>query len=78
MASRIESQIPLELFACQDCPLVVYRKYPNRDFRLKESAARNDTLLILREGKIIKEEIVKKMTPGCRFCEGYYHHAIGH
>jgi len=78
MVPRIESQVPLNLFPCKNCPLIVSQKYPNRDLKLKESAAPNDTLLILREGKIIKEEIVKKMIPGCRFCEGYYHHAIGH
>ena len=78
MGPRVKNQIPLNLFPCKNCLLFVSRKYPNSAFKLKESAAPNDTLLILEEGKIIKKEIVKKMIPACRFCEGYYHHAIGH
>ena len=80
MASRTGNPIPSSLFPCKKCLLVVCRKYPNSAFRLKESAASDpdDTLLILDKERIINEKIVKKMTPGCRYCEGYYHHVIGH
>lgn len=71
MASRIKSQVPSKLFPCKNCLLVVYRKYPQHHFKIEDSAGSNETLLILEDGKTVKTEIVEKMTPGCRFCEGY-------
>jgi|WetSurSiteA1Bulk_404760.scaffolds.fasta_scaffold664731_1 hypothetical protein len=76
MAKRIKHQIPLNLFPCKNCLLVVYRKYPNSDFKLQESTGSNETLLIIKEGEIVKKEVVEKMTPGCRFCNGYVSHLL--
>ena len=76
MALRIKSQIPLDLFLCKNCPLVVSRKYPSRKLKLKESTGTKDTLLIFEKQNIVKRETVKKMTPECRFCTGYFTHSL--
>ncbi len=64
MAKRIKRQIPLNLFPCKNCLLVVYRKYYNHNLKLMKSTALHDALWILEKGKIIKKQIVEKMTPG--------------
>jgi hypothetical protein len=78
MAPRKRSRVLLKLFPCKDCPLVVSHKYPAHAFKLEDSAKGHDTLLILKDGKILAKERVRKITPDCRFCEGYHRHVIGH
>jgi hypothetical protein len=35
-----------------------------------------DTLLIYEGGEIIKREPIRKMSPGCRYCKGYFSYEI--
>jgi hypothetical protein len=76
MTPRIKNQVPLNLFPCKNCLLVVSRKYPNRKLKLIESTGLYDKLLIHEGKKIIKKETVKKMTPECRFCKGVFSHSL--
>ena len=75
MVTATKGQIP-EGFPCKNCLLVVYRKYPQCEFKLVESGEIEEALLVLEKGIVIKEEPVARMTPGCRYCKGYYNHVI--
>lgn len=61
--------LPNGIFPCKDCVLIVQRKYAENEVRLNDSL---DTLLIYEDGEIIKREPVIKMTPGGRYCKGYF------
>ena len=63
-------------FSCKNCLLVISKKYPNCEFKFVESGETEETLLVLEKGTVIREEPVAKITPGCRFCKGYYSHVI--
>lgn len=75
MVTVSEGQIPESFFPCKNCLLVVYRKYPQSEFKI-ESGELEDRLLISKERTFIGEERVEKITPACRHCKGLYSHSI--
>jgi hypothetical protein len=70
-----KGQVPEDLFPCKNCLLVVYRKYPQGEFKV-ESGKSEDRLLIFRGMTLIGQEPVEKITPACRHCKGLYSHSI--
>ena len=61
--------LPDDIFPCKDCLLIVQRKYAKNKMEVNDSL---DTLLIYKGSKVVKREPVRKMSPGCRYCRGYF------
>jgi hypothetical protein len=61
--------LPEDISLCKDYLLIIHRKYANRKTRVNDSM---DTLLIYEGGEVIEREPKRKMTPGCRYCKGYF------
>jgi hypothetical protein len=64
-----KQNIPKDIFSCKDCLLIVHRKYTGNKMEVSDSL---DTLLIYKDGEVIKREPIRKMSPGCRHCKGYF------
>jgi hypothetical protein len=64
-----KKNLPDDIFPCKDCVLIVQRKCAKNKMEISDSM---DTLLIHEGGKIIKKEPIRKMSPGCRYCKGYF------
>ena len=64
-----KQNLPDDIFPCKDCVLIVQRKYTGNKMEVSDSL---DTLLIYEGGEVIKREPIKKMSPGCRYCKGYF------
>jgi hypothetical protein len=64
-----KTNLPNDVFPCKDCVLIIQRKYTNRKTNVNDSI---DTLSIYEGDKVIKREPIRKMTPGCRYCKGYF------
>ncbi len=60
---------PDDIFPCKDCVLIVCQRYPDKRTKINDSM---DTLLIYEGGEVIKREPIRKMSPGCRYCKGYF------
>jgi hypothetical protein len=61
--------LPDDIFPCKDCVLIVRQRYADKRTKINDSM---DTLLIYEGGEVIKREPVRKMSPGCRYCRGYF------
>ena len=64
-----KQNLPDDIFPCKDCVLIVQRKYKGNRMEVNDSL---DTLLIYECGEVIKRETIRKMSPGCRYCKGYF------
>jgi hypothetical protein len=60
---------PDDIFPCKDCVLIVCQRYPDKRTKINDSMG---TLLIYEGGEVIKREPIRKMSPGCRHCKGYF------
>jgi hypothetical protein len=69
-----KQNLPDDIFACKDCVLIVQRKYAKNKMEVNDSL---DTLLIYKGSKVVKREPVRKMSPGCRYCKGYFSYEMG-
>ena len=69
-----KQKFPDDIFPCKNCLLIVQRKYGKYTMEINDSM---DTLLIYEGDEIIKREPIKKMTPGCRYCKGYFSYEMG-
>ena len=69
-----KQKFPDDIFPCKDCVLIVKRKYATHKMEISDSM---DTLLIYQDGDVIKRETIRKMSPGCRYCKGYFFYEIG-
>jgi hypothetical protein len=69
-----KTNLPEDIFPCKDCVLIVQRKYTGNKMEVSDSL---DTLLIYEGNKIIKQEPIRKMSAGCRYCEGYFSYEMG-
>ena len=70
----IQTQLHEEVFPCKDCVLIVHRRYTNNSMEVNDSL---NTLLIYEGSEVIKREPIRKMSPGCRYCKGYFSHEMG-
>jgi hypothetical protein len=71
----VQKQNPPDgIFPCKDCVLIVHRKYAKNKMEVNDSL---DTLLIYEGSKVVKREPVRKMSPGCRYCKGYFSYEMG-
>ncbi len=68
-----KTNLPDNIFPCKNCVLVVRKKYAGRRTEINDSM---DALLILEGDKVIKREAIRRMSPGCRHCKGYYSHQM--
>jgi hypothetical protein len=66
--------LPDDIFPCKDCVLIVRRRYAKNKKKISDSM---DTLLIYEGGEVIKRERIRKMSPGCRYCRGYFSYEMG-
>ncbi len=64
-----KASLPEDIFPCKDCVLIVRQRYADKRTEINDSM---DTLLICEGGKVIKRELIRKMSPGCRYCKGYF------
>ncbi len=64
-----KKNLPVDIFPCKDCVLIVRQRYANKRTEINDST---DALLISEEDKVIKSESIRKMSPGCRHCKGYF------
>jgi hypothetical protein len=64
-----KTNLPDDIFPCKDCVLIIRQRYPDKRTKINDSM---DTLLIFEEGKVIEREPMRKMSPGCRYCKGYF------
>jgi hypothetical protein len=64
-----KQNLPEDIFPCKDCVLIVQRKYTGDKMEVNDSM---DSLLIYKGGEVIKGEPIRKMSPGCRHCIGYF------
>ena len=64
-----KQNLPDDIFPCKDCVLIVQRKYAKNKMEVNDSL---DTLLIYKGSEVVKREPVRKMSPGCRHCKGYF------
>lgn len=64
-----KQQLPDDIFPCIDCVLIVQRKYAKHKMEVNDSM---DTLLMYEGEEVIKREPIRKMSPGCRYCKGYF------
>ena len=69
-----KQKFPDDIFPCKDCVLMVRGKYAKNEIKINDSM---DTLLIYEDGDVIKRETIRKMSPGCRYCKGYFSYEIG-
>ena len=69
-----KQNLPDDIFPCEDCVLIVHRKYPKNKMEVSDSM---DTLLIYEGSEVIKREPIRKMSTGCRYCEGYFSYEMG-
>ena len=71
MAKRhaIQPELPEDFFPCKDCLLIVCQRYADKRTKINDSM---DALLIYEGGEVIKREPIRKMSPGCRHCKGYF------
>jgi len=69
-----KQKFPGDIFPCKDCVLIAKRKYATHKMEISDSL---DTLLIYEDGDVIKREPIRKMSPGCRYCKGYFFYEIG-
>ena len=70
----MKPELPKEVFPCKDCVLILHRRYTKHSMELNDSL---DTLLIYEGSEVIKTEPIRKMSPGCRFCKGYFPYEMG-
>jgi hypothetical protein len=71
MAQRVN--FPDDIFPCKDCVLIVHQRYAKNRREISDSM---DTLLICEGGEVIKREPIRKMSPGCRHCKGYFYYEM--
>ncbi len=64
-----KKNLPVDIFPCKDCVVIVRQRYADKKTKINDSV---DTLLIFEEDKVIKREPIRKMSPGCRHCKGYF------
>jgi hypothetical protein len=69
-----KQNLPNDIFPCKDCVLVVQRKYTGNKMEVSDSM---DMLLIYEGSDVIKREPIRKMSPGCRYCKGYFSYEMG-
>lgn len=69
-----KQNLPDDVFPCKDCILIVRRRYAKNNMEVNDSL---DMLLILEGSEVIKREPVRKMSPGCRYCKGYFSYEMG-
>jgi hypothetical protein len=62
-------KLPVDIFPCKDCVLIVQRKYGNNKTEISDSM---DMLLIYEGSEVVKRKSIRKMNPGCRYCKGYF------
>ena len=67
MAQR--ANFPDDIFPCKDCVLIVWQRDTDKRTKIDDPM---DTLLFFEGGEIVKRERTKKMSPGCRYCKGYF------
>jgi hypothetical protein len=60
---------PDDIFPCKDCVFIVHQRYADKRTEINDSM---DALLIFEGGEVIKRERIRKMSPGCRYCKGYF------
>ena len=60
---------PEDIFPCKDYVLIAQYKHADRRTKIDDSL---DTLLIYEGDQIVKREPIRKMSPGCRYCKGYF------
>jgi hypothetical protein len=58
-----------DIFPCKDCVLIVQRKYTGNKMEVNDSM---DTLLVYDGSEVIERKPIRKMSPGCRHCKGYF------
>ena len=71
MAQR--ANFPDDIFPCKDCVLLVHQRYAKNR---REISDLMDTLLICEGGEVIKREPIRKMSPECRYCKGYFYYEM--
>jgi hypothetical protein len=64
-----KQKLPDDIFPCKDYLLIVQRKYGNNKMEINDSM---DTLLIYEGSEVVKRKSIRKMSPGCRYCKGYF------
>lgn len=64
-----KTNLPNDVFPCKDCVLIVRQRYADKRTEINDSM---DTLLICEGGEVIKREPIRKMSPGYRYCKGYF------
>ncbi len=64
-----KKKFPDDIFPCKDCVLIVRQRWADKRTEINDSM---DTLLIFEEGEVIKRKPIRKMSPGCRHCKGYF------
>jgi len=64
-----KANLPDDIFPCKDCVLIVRQRYADKRAEINDSM---DALLIFEDGEVIKRERIRKMSPGCRYCKGYF------
>jgi hypothetical protein len=69
-----KTNLPDDIFPCKDCVLLVHRRYAKNRREISDPM---DTLLICEGGEVVKREPIRKMTPGCRYCKGYFSYEMG-
>ena len=68
------ANFPDDIFPGKDCVLIVRERNPDKRTKINDSI---DTLLIYEGSKVIKREPIRKMSPGCRCCKGYFSYEMG-
>ena len=58
-----------DIFPCKDCVFIVHQRYGDKRAEINDSM---DALLFFEGGEIVKREPIRKMSPGCRHCKGYF------
>jgi hypothetical protein len=64
-----KANLPDDIFPCKDCVFIVHQRYADKRTEINDSM---DALLIFEGGEVIKRERIRKMSPGCRYCKGYF------
>jgi hypothetical protein len=71
--SSMKPELPEDTFPCKDCVLIVQRKDTGNIMEISDSM---DTLLICEGVEVTKREPIRKVSPGCRYCRGYFYYEM--